>query len=123
MTGNPIINPTHVRVSAALAFLVGAWLVVVNFIIWEPVVVAGPWNHAITGLAVLIMAGYRLARPGVSRGMSAMIAALGLWLIASPFVFGYSLVRTVLWGDVIAGLLLVISGIWGVVAGGARRDV
>jgi hypothetical protein len=113
----------QIRIASGLSLLVGLWLAAVNFVIWAPVEVIGPWNHAILGLAVVLMAGYRLARPLHSAGMSWVIAALGVWLMASPFVFGYSLLTRLVRTDVIAGLLLVISGGWAGAAGGLAREV
>jgi hypothetical protein len=115
-------NLVHIQIASWLALLVGAWLVAVNFILWAPVEVLGPWNHGILGLVVILLAGYRLARPLVSGSMSWVIAVLGVWLVASPFLFGYALLPNILWGDIIGGLLLIISGAWGGAAGGARRE-
>jgi hypothetical protein len=70
---------------------------------------------------VILLAGYRLARPLVSGSRSWVIAVLGVWLVASPFLFGY-LLPNILWGDIIGGLLLITSGVRGGAAGGARRE-
>jgi len=117
------VEATQIRLASIMSLVVGLWLVAVNFVVWSPVEVAGPWNHGITGLAVVVMAGYRLLRPLVSSAMSWIIAVLGVWLMVSPFLFGYSLLPNILWGDIAGGLLLVVSGVWGGLAGGRRREV
>jgi hypothetical protein len=62
---------------------------------------------------VILLSGYRLARPLVSGSMSWVIAVLGVWLVASPFLFGYALLPNILSGDIIGGLLLITSGVRG----------
>lgn len=113
-------STTQIRIASTIALIVAAWLIAVNFLLLRPVTVVAPWNHAILGLAIALMAGYRMARPHRTQGLSWMIAVLGLWVIISPFAFGYSGVDEVLWTDLVAGLVLFASGLWGGLAGRAE---
>lgn len=38
--------------------------------------------------------------------------ALGIWVLASPWILGYWRVTSALWSQVVAGVLLVIVAIW-----------
>jgi len=42
---------------------------------------------------------------------------LGLWILISPWLVGFSSVTTALWSNVIAGLLIVIFALWGLFGG------
>lgn len=116
------IHLLQIRIASAFSLLVGLWLVAMNFVLWSHVEVIGPWNQGLLGLTVVVMAGYRLARPPTSAAMSWMIAVLGVWMMVSPFVFDYSLLPEILWVDMAAGLLLIVSGVWAGLAGGRRRE-
>jgi len=38
---------------------------------------------------------------------------LGLWVVVSPWVLGFSGITIALWSNVIAGALIVIFALWG----------
>lgn len=37
---------------------------------------------------------------------------LGIWLVVSPWILGFSDINTALWDSVIIGILILISGLW-----------
>ena len=37
---------------------------------------------------------------------------LGLWVLVSPWILGFSEISTALWSNVIIGVLIVISALW-----------
>jgi hypothetical protein len=98
-----------VRLGSGISLLVGLWLIWVNFLVGLPGTVDAPWNHGITGLVVALIAGFRLARPAQFVALSWMNMVLGIWLIASPFVFGYAGVFEIVRNDVIAGIVLIAA--------------
>jgi SPW repeat len=102
----------------AVVFLAGVWLVIAA----EPVAYRATgrfdvlWNDVVVGLAVAVVAMVRLLRPA---GASAGIAcALGAWLVAAPFVFGYgggAGDSRAFGNDAVAGLAIVVLTLVGAV--------
>jgi hypothetical protein len=37
---------------------------------------------------------------------------LGLWVLVSPYILGFSDISTALWSNVIVGIAIVISALW-----------
>ena len=87
----------------------GAWAVVAPFVFpWD----VCPWVWAagiIPGaLVFLLSGGYALApRKGLA-WLNWVAAALGVWLIVSPFIAGYAIVLDVVWANFLPGALIAI---------------
>lgn len=74
-------------------------------------------NAIIVGLLVLGLAWYRTANPARAVSASWTNAVLGGWLIAAPFVLGYSATSTAVTNDIIVGLVVLTLGVVSAVAG------
>jgi len=37
---------------------------------------------------------------------------LGLWILVSPWILGFSDISTALWGNLIGGILVIIFALW-----------
>jgi hypothetical protein len=97
--------------------LVGLWLAVSPFFLGFAVYSGALWNSVIVGVAVLLLAGSREMGDGYKVAWPSWVnAILGLWLIASPFIIGYSFLQTALWNHVIAGALVVVLATWSALA-------
>lgn len=99
-----------VRAVSGINVLVGAWLTAAPWALGHTEVVAALWNDVVVGLAILMLAGIRLAIPKRSTGASLANALLGVWLIAAPFALGYGVLTAsavvgavALWNDIIVG--------------------
>ncbi|QSW98986.1 SPW repeat protein [Haloterrigena alkaliphila] len=98
--------------SAGLAAALGAW------ILWSGVVLTGfGWiiiNNVVAGAAIAFFAAYTAAWPDGWRlpavAAPAIVALLGVWVIAAPFVLEVTTDR-MLWSNVIAGALVVILAV------------
>lgn len=105
-----------------LSALLGAWIVAVPFV-YEIEAEAVFWNHIIVGAAILVFSGYNAVTADETDSGSpwaaGLSALLGLWMIASPFVFGMD-VDAVYWNDIVAGVL--VAGIAGYNAYQTRRE-
>lgn len=111
---------------SALVALIGAWFVAAPFVfeaIWPvqfEIAQAHFWSNLIVGLALVVLGGYNYYRRRGERlgsvGVAAFVALLGLWLIATPFVFGTEVGMDVAggdlmgWNDTLLGLVVFILG-------------
>lgn len=94
-------------VSAAL----GAWALVAPFVFpWD--VCAWVWVAGIIpGILVLVLNGVFFLRPQKNLAWLCWLsAALGVWLIVSPFIAGYAIVLDVVWANFLPGALIAILG-------------
>lgn len=112
-------NPDEDRkwVSAVIALL-GLWMVVQAVLV--DLVATQFWNDVLVGALLLAVGGYNYSRRTDEEfgNLAAAIVAtiLGLWLIASPFIFGADGGFTEatndlgFWNDIIVGLLAAALG-------------
>lgn len=100
----------QVQTASGINLILGAWLVIAPFLLGATA--SATWNDVLAGLAVLVLAGTRAAKPATSTTLLSWINLLiGVWLIIAPFVLGYASQGTI-WNDVIVGVLLVMFGWW-----------
>lgn len=106
------------RLVSALIALLGVWMVVEA--LWFDLVAAQVWNDLVVGVLLLAAGGYNLSRRSDERvgsmGAAVFAALLGLWLVASPLMFGADTGLTEaindagFWNDVVVGLLALVLG-------------
>lgn len=100
----------EVKTASGINLTLGAWLVIAPFLLGATA--PATWNDVLAGLAVLALAGTRIAKPAASTtSISWINLSIGVWLIIAPFVLGYSS-QVAIWNDVIVGVLLVMFGWW-----------
>lgn len=96
----------------------GAWAAVAPFVFpWE--VCLWVWLAGIIpgGLVFLLCGGFALNARRNLAWLCFVAAALGVWLIVSPFLAGYALVLDVVWSNFLPGVLIaVLSGVAGLMA-------
>jgi hypothetical protein len=68
------------------------------------------WNAVIVGALVLALAALELA--GLQRWEEVCEIVCGLWLIASPFMFGYIATGTLGYWHFVLGVLVVLLAAW-----------
>ena len=103
----------QVRIASGLIFVVGMWIFLGGFWYADPIRVATPWNNALLGLVIAVIAGLRVLWPERMVGLSRMNVLLGLWLSASPFVLGYSNGGGPAWADIALGLIIAALALLG----------
>lgn len=92
-----------------LGILLGLWLLVSPLVLGFSGHTAAAWNDAIIGVGALGLK-YVLDRHETRwRGYAALL--LGLWLMISPWVLGYSHTAMALWNNVVAGIILAGAGV------------
>lgn len=92
------------------SLLLGIWLVIAPFILSYGHT-AATVNEFIIGLVIAALSFIRLRSP-VDTWASWAIAGLGLWLVLSPFIFGYTKVATY-WNELLFGIALIVAMISG----------
>jgi drug/metabolite transporter (DMT)-like permease len=114
---------------SAIIALLGLWMIA-EAVLFD-LVATQFWNDLIIGAVLVLLGGYnysRRAKDKIGNVAAAVLAALlGLWLVASPFMFGAEgglteATNTLgFWNDVIVGLLVLIIGAYSAYAARARR--
>jgi|GEM_PF-966329 len=100
----------QIRTASAINLLLGIWLIISAFTL--AVSEEAYWNDLIVGIVVLILAATRLSRPTEGTKPAGWVnAAIGVWLIAAPFILSYQRDQE-MWNDIIVGALLLIFAGW-----------
>ncbi len=90
--------------------ILGVWLIVAPWVGVGPANGFVAWNSYIPGVIVAVFALVALARPQKWEEWINLI--VGVYLIVSPFVFGYTGFVQAAWNHVIVGLLIAGDAIW-----------
>jgi len=87
--------------------LIGIWLIISPFVVaaFNPLMNMRA-NNVILGILVGLVALFRAS--GMKAGWSWANVVLGIWLIISPFALGVSSNVTVVWHNVIAGIVVAL---------------
>jgi hypothetical protein len=100
----------QIRTASAINLILGLWLIIAAFTV--AVSEEAYWNDLIVGIVVLILAGTRLSKPTEGTKPASWVnAAIGVWLIAAPFILSYATDQE-MWNDIIVGALLLIFAGW-----------
>jgi len=94
---------------SGIALVVGAWVFASAFVL--DVGAGQYWNNIVVGASVLVLSGYsalrEMAEEAPSTWASGLSALLGLWLIATPFVYGYAN-QTILASSALSGVIVAV---------------
>lgn len=101
-----------VKWASGANIVLGLWLIIAPFLLGYTGIAAAMWNEIIVGVIVVVLAWLRVSNPGRMTWLSWSNVVLGLWLIAAPFVLGYSGTAAAMWNEVIVGLLIAGLGTW-----------
>ena len=83
----------------------------------------GRWNDRVMGVLLIVVALIRIVARTTTGRLSLISVAVGVWLIAAPFVLGYGRgphAMSSTWNDVIVGAIVVLLA--GVSWAAARAD-
>jgi hypothetical protein len=104
-----------VYIPSAVVLLAGLWLLASPWILGEvPNVQPGVLSVVVSGLLIALLAAGNLWATVGSRGSRVLgwiIAALGAWVTAAPFVFGYAGNTPWTWSSVISGVIVAALGV------------
>jgi hypothetical protein len=114
-------HDAQVKTASGLNFLAGIWLIISP---WIYGVITGnnaASNSVVVGIIIAVLAAIRFFAPRNAVGLSWINALLGIWMIISPWIYGYAGHTGWLWNSVIVGIIAVVLALWS--AAGTRRDV
>ncbi len=46
------------------------------------------------------------------KGLKWIVFLLGLWVLVSPWILGFSTYTLAMWSNVVAGVLIIITALW-----------
>jgi SPW repeat len=94
--------------TSTLNLLIGIWLILSPFVLAAFAHLQNARsNNVIVGILVAVIGLVGAARMAHS-GWSWFNVLLGIWLIASPFVLGFSGVAVAMWHNIIAGVVVTL---------------
>lgn len=94
---------------------IGLWLIVSPFLLGAPLAEeagAGPfrWTFVGAGSAAILLAVGRLSSSPAWK--AALAAAVGAWLIISPWLVGFASSQGAVWSAVLPGAAILALGVW-----------
>ncbi len=97
-----------------LVVVLGAWEVIVPFILGTSQNAGALWDAILLGIALIILAGWAALSNQFSTvtALSWINVVLGIWLVLAPFIVGYASVTAAMWNDVVVGILAGLLSLW-----------
>ncbi len=106
-----------------LIAIVGAWELAAPFVLGATATTAFLADAIIIGVALVVLGVWAALTDlrGTLRTLDWLNALVGVWLVAAPFVLGYTGVASALWNDVLVGIAVAVLGGWAAVALGQAQ--
>ncbi len=96
-----------------VSLILGIWLFISPWVVGFSAVSNAAANAWILGIVVAVVAIIALSTPQLWEEWVNLI--LGIWLIISPWVVGFSNMAAPTWDSVIVGLIVALVNLWGIV--------
>lgn len=110
-------DTSQVKVASGLNFLAGIWIIISAWVYGAIYTSGSAWNSIIIGIVIAVFAAIRFFSPRSAVGLSWINALLGIWMIISPWVYGYANTNEArMWNSVIFGIIVLILGVWSAAA-------
>jgi len=110
-------DTSQVKVASGLNFLAGVWIIISAWVYGAIYTSGSAWNSIIVGIVIAVLAAIRFFAPRSAVGLSWINALLGIWMIISPWVYGYAATSAGrMWNSVIFGIIVLILGVWSAAA-------
>jgi hypothetical protein len=105
----------------------GLWLVIAPFVLtYSTSIPRARANELIIGALVASMGATRVFGNYRSGRLNQLISALnvlpGIWLVAAPFILGYSDMSRPRWTDIITGIAIIVFSAWSYLTSAYHRD-
>lgn len=90
--------------------VLGLWMVISPWILSYQTEMAAMWNAVLVGALVAALAAYELFELKSWEEWSSV--ALGVWLVVSPWVLGFSMMAAATWNAVVVGIAVAALALW-----------
>jgi hypothetical protein len=119
-------NDSHygqVRTASGLNIIAGIWTIISPWVYGFFNGTGSVWNNVIVGIVIAIFAAIRFFGAASAVWLSWINALLGIWLILSPWIYGYTTNTGRMWNSIIVGIIVLVLSVWSAVATNAASRV
>jgi hypothetical protein len=106
----------QVQTASGLDVLAGIWLIISPFIIGYGALTGATTNDVILGIVIGILAAIRFFGAYEAAFISWINVILGIWVLISPWVIGYSTHTGALANNIVMGIIVIILAAWSALA-------
>ena len=100
------------RSASSLNVLLGCWLIASPWIFGYTAGPSGFWNSICAGVLIAVLAISRVSAIRTGSGRSWVNFLLGLWMIVSPWIYGYFGNASATWDNVALGIVVAALAAW-----------
>ena len=115
-------DPKHLsraRGASVLNVLLGCWLIASPWIFGYAVSASAFWSSVVVGALVALLALSRFSAPRSGTGLNWLSFLLGLWAIASPWIYAYWVNGAAKWDNVAVGIAVALVAMLAALGGRA----
>lgn len=98
--------------------ILGVWMLFSPWALQYQADTPATWNAAILGILIAAVAVFALLRVMAWEEWTSVV--LGLWLVVSPWILGFSGLVTAMWNAVIVGVVVAALALWAL---GTDKDI
>jgi len=100
----------NMRWQDVIELILGVWLAFSPWTLGFSDMEAATWNAVVLGAAIGIFALLEMGLPRIWEEWISL--AMGLWLVASPFVLGFSSHAVASWSTLATGVMIAVFAAW-----------
>jgi len=101
-------HAARARSASGANVLLGCWVIASPWIFGYTINVSGFWNGIVAGALIVILAAGRFSSPRGSVGPSWINLLLGLWTVASPWIYGFAHNAAAMWDCIAVGSVVAV---------------
>ncbi len=102
---------TQANTASGINLVLGAWLIASPWIFGYSAFTAGAWDSVVIG-AIIFVIGLTRVVSLVGPALARVNVVLGLWTIASPWIFGYAGGEPAMWNSIVVGIVVALLALW-----------
>lgn len=112
----------QVRLASGLNIIAGIWTIISPWVYGFYNAAGNVWNNVIVGIVIAVFAAIRFFGTAGTVWLSWINALLGIWLILSPWIYGYTGNAGRMWNSIIVGIVVLVLSVWSAVATSATTE-
>ncbi len=106
--------------ASGLSVLAGLWLLISPWVLGFSDQQSPLWNAVILGIVIAVLAFIRAGGWYQAVWLAWVNLVLGIWVVISPWILGFSGQNAPLWDAVVVGVIVVILSAWSIWASSAH---